>query len=70
MPKPADDQTHEGDSIYPFDNDDQPMHSMISLYWNGGEKISESEDSTTYQSTSSSMKYPSLVKIVPFNYND
>jgi len=80
MAKPIDDISNEKNLIYMLDDNNQPMHSMIALYWKAGEAMRETENgvkkedrsSVSVESfqTKSSSQNSSLTKIVMINEYD
>ncbi|CAF4120036.1 unnamed protein product [Rotaria socialis] len=79
MAKPFDDITNEKTQIYMLDDNGQPMHSMIALYWKAGETMREAESCVKkqdgdYRSSESielfSTKYTSIIKVVMINEYD
>ncbi|UJR23822.1 hypothetical protein I4U23_026798 [Adineta vaga] len=79
MAKPADDNINEVNSMIMFDDNGQPMHAMMALYWKAEVTISEPEvsikkrddDRQSNASTASSQtKYSSLIRVIFINEKD
>ncbi|CAF0973462.1 unnamed protein product [Rotaria sp. Silwood1] len=79
MARPIDDTNNQDSSVYMLDDDGQPMHSMIALYWKAGEIMhdtntstkSQDDDHPSIESTESSQtKSLSLTKVVLINETD
>ncbi|CAF1074951.1 unnamed protein product [Rotaria sordida] len=79
MAKPIDDISNEKNLIYMLDDNGQPMHLMIALYWKAGEAMHETEtcvkkqDDDHRSSVSSELyrtKSTSLIKVVMINEYD
>ncbi|CAF4015513.1 unnamed protein product, partial [Rotaria sp. Silwood2] len=79
MARPTDDTTNNDDAIYMLDDDGQPMHSMIVLYWKAGETMHQTDTSVKIQnddhpsaeSTEAFQTKPlSLIKVVLINEKD
>ncbi|CAF4564912.1 unnamed protein product, partial [Rotaria sp. Silwood2] len=79
MAKPFDDISNEKNLIYMLDDNGQPMHSMIAIYWKAGEVMREAEtcvkkqDDDRQSSVSTELfqtKFASLIKVVMINEYD
>ncbi|CAF0758607.1 unnamed protein product [Rotaria sp. Silwood1] len=79
MAKPIDDISNEKNLIYMLDDNGQPMHSMIALYWNAGEAMRETETCVKKQNDDHQLsgstelfqtKSISLIKVVMINEYD
>ncbi|CAF0788165.1 unnamed protein product [Adineta steineri] len=76
MARPNDDDIDEENTICTLDDNGQPMHSMIALYWKAGETTSETKTSiknqaddhrSTTSNESFQTKYSPLTKLVIIN---